>query len=740
VSPLAWLRARDPGLVTVRRAVRVTLVACLGFYLCRYVFGNPGMAPYALFGAVALGVLSQIPGSRAQRARTLLAVLPVGWLLVTLGTLLSVNTWAAAAGMFVLGFIVSFVGVGGPRLVGIAAGTQLLYILPCFPPYDPGSLGWRLAGLTLAVLLLAGAELVLWPDPAPVPYRVPLGAAVAALAGCLAAVADGWSGDPTGRDRLAALLPEATDALEALRPSRLPPTQRPASASRSDRALSAAAGTARLILGRTLDLYFADQRDATNLPAAAALQRQAAACARAAADWLRGTGPVPDTDHVAAALDEFRIARMNTSPDGIPIERLRLGALALSLGEWTKSLVTAVRIVAAAPIHPDPTPPAARPGQFWYAYRKPWTLWWHRLRENLTPRSVYFQGALRLAAALAVARLLAGVLDLSHGFWVLLTILTVLRTSAAETRSALKPALIGTVLGSLVAAALLIVGLNPTLYAVILPFVMILGFAAGPLLGLGWAQGLFTLVITLVFAQVTPVDWRLAEARVLDVVVGAGIGVLIGLFAWPRGGLGELHRAAGTFLADAARVVRMTVDVVANGAPPGPALPKARQDGQLAEASYALYQSERHQSGTLDWQAVQVAGHHAVRGAEALIRSCPSGGVLPGVESLSRDATDVASRYEHVAVGLLTRDQAALHDPAPEPPDLPWPTNLGQDLYHLADLRVWLDGLREDLGRVLGTPEPAPMPVASGDSARQVTTDPAALRGRVARVADGATG
>ena len=99
------------------------------------------MAPYALFGAVALGMLSQIPGSPAERARTLLAVLPVGWLLVTLGTLLSVSTAAATAGMFVLGFVVSFVGVGGPRLVGLAAGAQLLYILPVLPAVRPGVAG-----------------------------------------------------------------------------------------------------------------------------------------------------------------------------------------------------------------------------------------------------------------------------------------------------------------------------------------------------------------------------------------------------------------------------------------------------------------------------------------------------------------------------------------------------------------------------------------------------------------------
>jgi hypothetical protein len=126
----------------------------------------------------------------------------------------------------------------------------------------------------------------------------------------------------------------------------------------------------------------------------------------------------------------------------------------------------------------------------------------------------------------------------------------------------------------------------------------------------------------------------------------------------------------------------------------------------------------------VDWQATLVAGHHAVRGAEALLRTCPTGSLLPSVDALTSSATDVASRYEHVAVGLLTHDSEAFTQPALPPPALTWPTDLGQDLYHLADLRVWLDGLRDDLDRVGGKREPAP----------------SALRLRVARVADGATG
>ena len=52
-------------------------------------------------------------------------------------------------------------------------------------------------------------------------------------------------------------------------------------------------------------------------------------------------------------------------------------------------------------------------------------------------------------------------------------------------------------------------------------------------------------------------------------------------------------------------------------------------------------------------------------------------------------------------------DSAALTAPPPPEPRVEWPTDLGPALYHLADLRVWLDGLREDLGRLTGPPEPA---------------------------------
>ena len=315
---------------------------------------------------------------------------------------------------------------------------------------------------------------------------------------------------------------------------------------------------------------------------------------------------------------------------------------------------------------------------------------------------MYFQGALRLAAALAVARLLAGVLDLSHGFWVLLTVLTLLRTSAAETRATAvaRAGRHGDRLGRRGRAP----GRRHPAHRVRAgpPVVMLVGFAAGPLLGLGWAQALFTLVIALVFAQVSPVDWHLAEARVVDVAVGAAIGLATGLLAWPRGGSGELHRAAGT---------------LPRGRRPGgagdrrrphPRRPSRRvrcrrraTPASSPQASWALYQTERHPPAVR-----RLAGHPARRAPRRPRRGVVAAGVpdraasLPCVEPLSAEADDVAARYERVADALLRRDHAVLGAAPPEPPRGDWPTDLGTDLYHLADLHVWLDGLRDDLGRI----------------------------------------
>ncbi|MCE0445903.1 FUSC family protein [Streptomyces tricolor] len=139
-----------------------------------------------------------------------------------------------------------------------------------------------------------------------------------------------------------------------------------------------------------------------------------------------------------------------------------------------------------------------------------------------------------------------------------------------ETWSTIRPAPRGAPLaGALVSAGVLIlVGADTAVYAVLLPVWMLCAFTVGPVRGVGWAQGLFTVLVALVFAQLAQPTWRLAEVRMLDVLVGSAIGAVFGVLAWPRGAHDELRRAAAELLRRAAEIVVATSASVAGGATP----------------------------------------------------------------------------------------------------------------------------------------------------------------------------
>ncbi|MFD4910683.1 FUSC family protein [Kitasatospora purpeofusca] len=705
-----------PAPAVVHRAVRVTAAACAGFYAFRYGLDRPASATYALFAAVALGVLARVEGSARTRARTILWTLPAAWVLVCLGTVLAVHSWAAALGMVGVGFAVSYGSVGGPRMVGLANGLQLLYILPCFPPYSPEALPQRLLGVTAGLLLLAAAELLLWPEPAPPDYRGRLSRAALALAELADLAADACAGRAAAPGAVTSAADRARARLDELRFSRVPVMERPAGAGAVDRALTHCAAALRYTGPQVLRIL----RLARPYPGAARLTAVTAQALRAAAAGLprAGPGPVPDTgvlDRELAAFDTARAADA-ALPERKGRVRPALGTAALDSAEGARFVVRAVRVGRHAALPPDETPADQRPGPFWYAYDPAPLLWWRRFRANLTPRSVAFRNALRTAGALGAARLLAGGLDLSHGFWVLLATLTLMRTSAADTRTTLRPALVGTALGAAATAAVLLaVGEHPLVYALALPPVMLIAFTAGPALGPAWGQGLFTLVVALVFTQLAPASWRLAEARVVNVAAGAAIGLLAGLCAWPRGGAQDLRRRTAGLLEDSADAVRETVAVLTGTGRPGGALRRARTSTLLTEAMYAQYRCERHDPAGdgPNWQAAVLAGQHAVRGAEPLLARIPPGTAAPhrgGARALLGHADEVAAAFRRQAAALRAREPAGAAHPAVAraraalvaeldgPP--PVPGTDGQVPLHAVDVAVWLAGLLDDLQQI----------------------------------------
>ncbi|MEU9257562.1 MULTISPECIES: FUSC family protein [Streptomyces] len=695
----------------LRRSLRVTVAASVGFYPLLYVADLPAAALYALFAPIAIGLLSAIPGSGRRQAFVVLRALPPALGLAALGTFLAVDTWSATGGMLVIGLLLAFAAVAGPRPAGAAPGLQLFYILACFPPYAPDALGERLTGLAAGMLLLAASHALL-PDP-PVPsYRKRLAAALATAARGVT------TGEVTARD--------LRDTGARMRLSRVPPSERPAGAGRTDRALEQGGRAVR----RLLDQLAALPEWPSPAPDHASdtlLGRVAVVCDTCADSLVTGRRP-PAPGALEQAMRNFQSERVRTSPGPVAPARpapepptagangrtpslavLRRQSRVLALAESARIVEVTVDIAANG----RPADPPAPRELFWYAELSTPKLWARRVLGNATLRSVLFQNAVRTALGLAASRLVAGSLDLDHGFWVLLAVLTLGRTTVGATWRAARRALAGNAVGALVAGALLIgLGAHTDAYAILLAPTMLVGFSLGPMLGTAYTQGLFTLVVATAFAQLAPVTWRLSEARMVDVATGSVIGLLCGLLAWPAGAGREVRRAMAELLRTCGGLVPPTAEALLTPSPGSRSSPRTLPSLhrlRLAEAAYAQYRSE---SGTAskdaepDWHAVLIAAQHMLLGAHRLPRFGLRPEIGPPNPSASRARTTAAglrADADRIA-SLLTGGHPVSEPNTPPEPEGYSPASLS------VDLEVWMTSLGRQLAHVEAsvTRRPAP--------------------------------
>ncbi|MFI8951533.1 FUSC family protein [Streptomyces sp. NPDC053750] len=682
-------------LKAVRRAVRVTLAAAAGFYPAVYLLDRPSAAVYALFAPIALGVLSPLPGSGRDRAGTVLYVLPAAAALTALGTALAVATASAVAGMLLVGFALTFGAAVGPRIAGAAPGLQLFYILACFPPYAPGTLPERLIGLCAGGVLLSLCELLVLPEPRSASYRDQLADALSLAARASSALArHGVPGPDLGR-RLRA-------AGHGLRFSRQPPGTTPAGAGRTDRAMAQTGAATRRLLDQLAVLSAHTEPPCRDLPAQALLRGIATTCT-AAADTLRGarrpTGPGPLLEMTDDFLTQRGRGVTEGSLAGHQVLRGRSTALSAGVSAMTVAAAVAVARGGARRV------PGLPRDQFWYAEPSRARLWWVRLSGNLTLRSVVLQNALRTAIGLALARTVAGSLDLAHGFWVLLAVLTLGRTTAVATWSVVRSAIVGTMAGAGVAGLLLTgAGGATDVYAYLLVPLMAAAFTVGPLGGPAWAQGMFTLVVATAFAQLAPVSWRLAEVRVIDVLTGSAVGLLCGLLAWPAGARAEIRRSMAELLRSVAPLLPLTVAAALT--PQDRELRyRTTQESvwltgyrlRVAEAVYAQLRMEpspgRHTDSS-DWLAVINCAVHVLVGAHWLPQEHTPHAVPAEAGRWARDAAarlaaDTARAADFPPAGTRARLPALPPGIARAAPPETRP--------YLVDVEVWLRQVARDL-------------------------------------------
>jgi uncharacterized membrane protein YccC len=672
-------RISDPNDASLRKAARVVVVACVSFFVGRYVVQDAQLTVIATFTAIALTGIADFSGTMRGRALANAVSTLVGVGMISLGTWASTDTAAASGAMFLVVFVVSFSGVYSGYF---AAGTNaviLFYLVASGIPAPAAAIPSRVEGLLFAGSLATIASVTLWPLPYGEGTSRRIGEALSAVREMVAAAAPGSGRDPsevraTAERSRSAVTAATVEVLAARGRVGAPTAVERAQAYLfhwCDRMADLAFELCRLPHRPVDPALIAAYEEAT-----AGLERLLERCARCLCGGL-----APD---VGEALDFRRSVRAATTRPltsmmargadaaGFALEEHRtflldeLSAAAVLVVARTR---LAMRFDSAIDLRVLRTgAPGAGIGSRRWGSGAP-SKWLRRARANLRPASVHLRNSVRLAIGLSLARVLVGVLDLQHGFWVAFSTLAVLRSSASGTASTALQAVAGTLVGFGASTVLaLALGAHGAAYSVALPVVLFLAIYCAGVVSFVVGQAFFTMVIVVLFNLLQPEGWRVGLLRLEDVATGAAIGILIGLAVWPRGAGGQLGRACADLLDAAGRYARSTVLGLLGMDGPGtvPATRELALDAAVrAEDVFAQYTSERPGAASVRaWARLLAGGHRLWVGADAMRAEPVAAPPNQACGSLARALEEVSSSVES---GLHGVAEALRGRPAPPP-------------------------------------------------------------------------
>ena len=547
--PFTLKAPRDPGFAALRRATRAAVVIPVVFGFSGLVLHDAQNIIFVVFGCFALLVISDFGGLRPARALAYLTATLVGGVLVALGTLVSASAGLAAAGMFLIGFVISFGRVFGGYVAAAQTGMLLSFVIAVSIPASPTAIPARVGGWATAGIVSTLAAVFLWPRFERVTLRKQAAKAALAIADLVESLAAGAGERDRSRLKDAARLAE-----QAARQEYAATAKRPAGPTRRDRAFVEMLAELQRIVD-IIERPFHQFELSVRLPIeeSATLTTVVVATLRASAEVLAG-GAAPNIRAVEEARDRHRAGL-----DRWAAQELRAGHTADQVldglaAEDTLRVVAYLTIALAANAviatggRPEvdlslPVSAPRREGISGVIVRVLRTI-----RTHLEPTSTVAQNSLRVALGLAIAVLLASTLDLQHAFWVVLGTLQVLRSNALGTGRTTIQALAGNVIGVAIGGVFAALAGNHMLVMwVALPFAIFFGAYAATGVGFVASQAAFTIILIIVFNLISPAGWQVGLVRIEDVAVGAGISVVVGLLLWPSGARRELGRAMAGF-------------------------------------------------------------------------------------------------------------------------------------------------------------------------------------------------
>src|ERR1700751_2309914 len=147
---LSAMRIHDPGLVSLRRALRAAIVIPSVFAFADKVIAKPQVAPFAAFGSFALLVLVEFSGPTRSRVIAYLGLAAAGAANITIGTICSNDVWLATLARAGIGFAILFSGIINGYFAAATTGALLTFILAAMIPAPASAVPDRLEGFAIA--------------------------------------------------------------------------------------------------------------------------------------------------------------------------------------------------------------------------------------------------------------------------------------------------------------------------------------------------------------------------------------------------------------------------------------------------------------------------------------------------------------------------------------------------------------------------------------------------------------
>lgn len=154
------------------------------------------------------------------------------------------------------------------------------------------------------------------------------------------------------------------------------------------------------------------------------------------------------------------------------------------------------------------------------------------LAQHFSLKSPMLRHAFRVSLAMVFGFLLGSIFDLKNAYWIVLTIVVIMRPNYGLTKERSKNRIIGTIIGAIIATTIVLITQNTIVYMALAVISLTFAFS---LIQQSYKAGaaFITLNIVFVYALIDPNAFAVIQFRVIDTVIGATIAVLANYLLFP---------------------------------------------------------------------------------------------------------------------------------------------------------------------------------------------------------------